>query len=426
MTVWLRTVPVARRRRTLLTAAIVGSLVLAACSGDADGTANSAGSVAISTSGPVNTGPTATDPATTSPATTEPEAATTVPEAAAPPRYDFSAVTPIVDAAIAEHGLEGAALVVVQRDDGIVHEQYWGEFGPDRVSLIASSSKMVVAGVLLGLADQGLIDLDAPVAEAVEWGSGNPSITPAQLVSNSSGLVGLGPNPAYPPYVCQFLPAGTMQDCAASIFTTAADDADVIPPDTEFRYGGAQWQVAGALAESVTGRSWAELIDDTYVEPCGVDSLGFNNHWTQFGVGFDYPAEFAGDPSTLAETDNPNMEGGAYVTPPDYARLLLMLLRDGRCDDTQVLSPAAVERMLADRIGEVYDGSDNGAGYGLGWFVDRSTGRRTDPGAYGSVPWLDVAAGHGAFLVIEGAGRVGNELARELFEPVAGAVSAAS
>jgi CubicO group peptidase (beta-lactamase class C family) len=340
-------------------------------------------------------------------------------------RYDFSAVTPIVDAAIAEHGLDGAALVVVQRDDGIVHEQYWGAFGPERPSLIASSSKMVAAGVLLRLADQGVIDLDAPVADAVEWGPGNPTITPAQLLSNSSGLVGLGPDPAYPPYVCQFLPIGTLQDCAASIFTTDADDGDVIAPDTEFRYGGGQWQVAGGVAEVVSGRSWADLIDDTYGVPCGVDSLGFGNHWTQFGQGFSfgYPAAFGDDPSTLADTDNPNIEGGAHVTPPDYARLLLMLLREGRCDDARVLSPTAVEQMLADRIGDVYGGSDNGRGYGLGWAVDRSTGRRLDPGAYGSVAWLDVDAAHGAFLVVEATNAVGNELAARLFDPVADAIT---
>jgi CubicO group peptidase (beta-lactamase class C family) len=426
------------RRRALLAAALAGSLALAACADDG-----------TDTTGPVPTAvaPTTTDSGTadsdttdsgsgdveTTPPVDAPSDTDTGPGAGAETAsnvsaagYDFSAVTPIVEAAIAEHGLNGAALVVVQRDDGIVHEQYWGEFGPDRISLIASSSKMVVAGVLLRLADQGLLDLDAPVADVVEWGSGNPTITPVQLVSNSSGLVGLGPNPGYSPYLCQFRPGGTLQDCAASIFTTTADDDAVIPPDTEFRYGGAQWQVAGALAEAASGRSWTELIEETYVEPCGVDSLGFNNHWTQFDFGFEYPLAFAGTPSTLDATDNPNMEGGAYVTAPDYARLLLMLLRDGRCGDTSVLTPAAVERMLADRIGEVYGGSGKGAGYGLGWFVDRTTGRRTDPGAYGSVPWLDVAASHGAYLVIEGAGRVGNELAGELFDPVAAAVAAAS
>jgi CubicO group peptidase (beta-lactamase class C family) len=163
--------------------------------------------------------------------------------------YDFSAVSPIVERFIDEHGLNGAGLIVVDRDDGIVDEEYWGEFGPDRVSLVASSSKMITAGVLLRLQDDGLLDIDAPVAEVVDWGAGNPTITPAQLLSNSSGLVGLLPDPAYTPYVCQFVASGTLQDCAAKIFSTPDDNALIVAPDTESRYGGAQWQVVGAVAE---------------------------------------------------------------------------------------------------------------------------------------------------------------------------------
>ena len=70
--------------------------------------------------------------------------------------------------------------------------------------------KTNTAGVLLRLQDDGLLDMDAPVADVADWGAGNPSITPAQLVSSSSGLVGLLPNPAYGPYLCQFLVAGTL------------------------------------------------------------------------------------------------------------------------------------------------------------------------------------------------------------------------
>ena len=105
-------------------------------------------------------------------------------------------ISPVVQQFVDERGLDGAGLVVVDEQDGIVHEEYWGEFSRDRISLIASSSKMIVAGVLMALDDQGLLDIDAPVADVVEWGAGNPTITPAQLLSNSSGLVGLLPNPA--------------------------------------------------------------------------------------------------------------------------------------------------------------------------------------------------------------------------------------
>jgi CubicO group peptidase (beta-lactamase class C family) len=326
---------------------------------------------------------------------------------------DFSAISPIVQSYVDENGLNGAGLVVVDRDDGVVYEDYWGEFDADRISLVASSSKMVTAGVLLRLQDDGLLDIDAPISEYVEWGSGNPDVTVAQLLSNSSGLIGLLPDPGYAPYVCQFLPAGTLQDCAASIFTGAGDDADVIAPDTEFRYGGAQWQVAGAVAEAVSGKPWAQLIDEIFVEPCGLEALGFNNHFTVFNSGFDYPVQFAGDPATLPATENPNMEGGMYVSTGDYAKLLLMHLRGGECDGNPVLSQAALDAMHADRIGEVYDGDalSPTTGYGMGWWVDRESGRVRDPGAYGSVPWLDLD------------NATGEALAALLYDPVEAAIT---
>jgi CubicO group peptidase (beta-lactamase class C family) len=179
--------------------------------------------------------------------------------------------------------------------------------------------------------------------------------------------------------------------------------------------------VAGALAEAVSGKSWAELIDETYVEPCGVASLGFNNHWTQFGpIAFTYPDEFDGDLSTLVPTDNPNMEGGGYSTASDYATVLLMQLREGRCGDTQVLSPASVQRLHSDRITGIYANSGPDIpGYALGWYVDRRPGGYlTDPGAFGSRPWLDLADGYGVYLVIEADGGTGSELQQRLAGPI--------
>ncbi|NND73804.1 MAG: beta-lactamase family protein [Ilumatobacter sp.] len=358
------------------------------------------------------------DPAPTTVPTTEPPTSEPAQE------YDFTAVAPVVEAFVDERGLNGAGLIIVDRDDGVVYEEQWGEFTPDRISLIASSSKMITAGVLLRLHDDGLLDIDAPIADVVEWGIANPDITAAQLLSNSSGLVGLGPEPGYAPYLCQFLAAGTLQACAETIFTTPDDDADLVASDTEFRYGGAQWQIAGAVAEAASGTSWDELIEEIYVEPCGLDALGYNNHFAQIPGGFEYPVDFAGDPATLIDTANPNMEGGAYASPSDYAKLLLMQLRGGTCGDSQVLSQDALDRMHGDRVGAVYGDAAPGTGYGMGWWVDRESGRLTDPGAYGSVPWLDLEEGYGAYLVIEANSVTGLELATQLYDIVETAVTA--
>lgn len=403
------------------------ALIAAACSGNStsDTTTASTGPAADASADTTSTSVALT---TTSavPTLPDPSSTTAAPTTDPGTGYDFEQVDSIAEAFVAERGLDGAGLVIVERDDGVIHEQYWGGFGPDRVSLIASSSKMLTAGVLLHLADQGLLDVDTPIAEYVDWAAGhNPQITVAQLVSSSSGLVGLLPDPTYGPYICQYLPIGHLEDCAERIFTTPDDDADIAPPDTEFRYGGAQWQVAGGVAEAVSGKSWVELIDEIYVQPCGVESLGYANHFGQFQSGFAYPPQFDGDPSVLTLTDNPNMEGGAYVIPGDYAALLLMHLRGGSCGDTQVLSEAALERMHTDEIGRTFDGSTQlGGGYGFGWWFDRETGRIDDPGAYGAFPWLDLDAGFGAYLVLENDSNTGAQLASQLFEPVEAAVLA--
>jgi len=357
--------------RTSAPLALAAVLLLAACGGGSDG------------SSPSDTTPTP------------------------PPEYDFSAVEQEIDDFIAETpGIEGAGAVIVHRDHGVIFQRGFGAFEESRIYLLASSSKMITAGVLMRLQDEGILDVNEPIIDAVPWGDANPTITPAQLVSNSSGLVGLGPNPTFGPYLCQYIYSGSLQDCGRQIFTTAGDDDMVIPPDTEFRYGGGQWQVAGAVAEIVSGKSWEQLIRETYVEPCGLETLGFNNHFVQLvseaGL-FSYPTAFASDPANLQPTANPNMEGGAYASIGDYGKLLLMHLRGGLCGENRVRAEEAVRQMHEDRIGAAYDGSTGGGwgGYGLGWWVDREGGNVVDPGAYGAFPWLDEERGYGAFLAME-------------------------
>jgi CubicO group peptidase (beta-lactamase class C family) len=106
---------------------------------------------------------------------------------------------------------------------------------------------------------------------------------------------------------------------------------------------------------------------------------------------------------------------------------LLMHLRGGLCGDEQVLSQDALDTMHADRIAAAYDGSAGGAGtgYGMGWWIDRASGRISDAGAYGTVPWLDLEDGYGAYLVVESTSGNGNALADQLYAIVDDAVNAA-
>ena len=343
---------------------------------------------------------------------------------------DFTETEQILDDIVRDEDLNGAGLVVVHPDHGIVHESYRGEIAPDRISLIASTGKVISSGVLLHLADEGLLDMDAPISEAVGWGASLPGVTPAQLLSNSSGLpdIALG----YVANLCTFNPLDDLSRCGRASATNRGDDWLQIAPDTEYRYGGPQWQVAGALAEEVSGKSWAELINEIYVEPCGLDTLEFTNFGQPHLLASAavsgvlelsaYPDGFNGDPSVLIPSDNPMIEGGGYTTPHDYAELLLMLLRGGSCGNTQVLSQGAIDQMTTDRIGPAYNGTtQSGVGYGLGWTVDGSL--RTDPGFFGAVSWLDLDDGYGAYFVIEDVALPGKGDRGELIDSVDRAMS---
>lgn len=326
---------------------------------------------------------------------------------------DFTAFDSTVTAAVAADGLAGATAVIVQKDSGIVHLAGYGTFSKDRAFLLASASKILSVGVLMRLADQHVVDIDAPVGTYVgsAWGSEKASLTIAQMLSNSSGMVGLIDNPLYLPYMCQYRHVGTLDACAQKIYQ-AADSDQIVPPDTKFRYGGGQWQLAGGIAEVVSGKSWAELIRETYIEPCGTTTLGYTNQFSNVTRG--YPTSFNGDAANAVPTDNPSIEGGGYITAADYGRILLMHLRGGMCGTNRVLSDSAVARMQQDRIGQVYHGATNKAalqGYGLGWWVDRAhPGVVADIGLYGATAWLDTNRGYGVMILMEGNSAMGGNL----------------
>src|SRR5689334_8933923 len=92
---------------------------------------------------------------------------------ASPPKLDFTEYDTAISAFLADHGIKGASGVVVHKDYGQMHVQGYGEYAADRLYLVASSSKVVSVGVLMRLADEGKLDIDAPIGQYLStWGAG--------------------------------------------------------------------------------------------------------------------------------------------------------------------------------------------------------------------------------------------------------------
>ena len=333
-------------------------------------------------------------------------------------KYNFRAVDDAVGDFMDDYPVvEGVTLAVARGGDGQIYEKGYGDFGRDRISMIASTGKVLSAGVILTLVDDGLLELDRPVAEYLDWGEYHSAVTMRQILSMMSGLPPLFSfGGACYPVPCECDPATSIQECGRTVFQ---DESESIAPGLEFRYS--RWQLAGTVAEVVSKASWAELLRQKLVAPCGLPNTGYRN-----GAFPEYPDAFDGDPAKLAETENPSLGGGAYTTVNDYSKVLLMHLREGLCGQERVLSPDMVQAMQEDLVPEgvaMPDWRPEAVNYGMGWWkYEDEPGLLIDSGAYGARALLHPDEEWGAIMIIETTSDDGHELLERLVPVIRAAV----
>ena len=332
-------------------------------------------------------------------------------------KYDFSEV----DSASADFverwtNVDGMTLAVVRKGEGQIYEAAYGAFERDRVSLIASTSKVLSVGIILTLVDDGLLELDRPVADYLGWGDYHPGVTVEQLLSMMAGIPELEDDEAKRAS-CSFDPATTSTACARVIFQ---DDDQSIPPGEEFRYTEPAYTLAGGVAQVLAGKSWEELVRERLVAPCGLQDTAYWN------TGFipAHPDVF--NPDEVAASTNPVIGGGASSTVNDYSKVLLMHLHDGVCGDTRVLSADLVRVMQQDLVPigvAMPSWRPEAINYGMGWWkYETQPGLLIDSGAFGARAVLHPEEGWGAILIIESGSFVGSFLVREIVPVIRSAV----
>jgi CubicO group peptidase (beta-lactamase class C family) len=283
----------------------------------------------------------------------------------------------------------GGLTFALCRSDEILFARAYGGQTLDTVLPIASSTKVPSAAAIMTLVDQGVLDLDEPVATylagRIDWPADKAAVTTRMLLNHTSGLAQhdcLGDQRAT-----------TLEACAEEIGRMPLQFA----PGTMFAYGGSSFQVAGYVAEVLSGQSWAEFFAERVAEPLGL---------TRF---------------TYTATENPRIAGGAQSDVGDYVRILQVFLGGGTRLGRQVLSAQSVARMLQDQKGGLPVVNSPGGtalpGYSFGWWISDpilhpgSPGPElSDQGAFGCTPWVDLGAGYGAIVLIQDRTSTGTEI----------------
>lgn len=228
-----------------------------------------------------------------------------------------------------------SACVVVTRDGRLVHEAYWNGAGPTTEQPAYSATKSYTS-VLVGIAaDKGLLSLDDSAAKYIPEWKDTPAakVTIRSLLANTSGRH-WDLQTDYRGMVAQ------AQDKTAFSIDLKQDAA----PGKIWAYNNSAIQTLSAILRAATGMEPAQYAKQVLFRP-----LRMSN--TQWG------SDASGHTTTFT---------GVSASCRDMARLGLLMMRDGRWNEKQVVSSDFVKAAVGQAS------SPLNAAYGLLWWVNRT------------------------------------------------------
>ncbi|WUH99814.1 beta-lactamase family protein [Spirillospora sp. NBC_00431] len=333
-----------------------------------------------------------------------------------------------LDALRVTHNVPGASLAVLA--DGAVHELASGvlhlgtgvRVTPDSVFQSGSVAKVYTATLVMRLVDEGLLDLDATVADVLpEFATPDPAATRAitvrRLLSHTGGVTN---DFTYD--------SGRGDDCLARYVEAARDVPLDCAPGTAFSYGSLGYVVLGRVIETLTGRTWDRALKDLLFDPLGLErSMTLPEEALRHRVAMSHL-----DGAPAPRWDLMPRSAGPYarvlVSSGDMVRFARMHLDGGVAPDgTPVLSGGAVAAMQGPET-DVPDkwtvGSD---AWGLGWTLydwDGVKGCGHDGAAIGQYSFLRVVPGAGVAVALMTNGGAARPLCADLFRELLGEFAA--
>lgn len=309
--------------------------------------------------------------------------------------YDFAPLTAFIEKGLREQGVPGAGMMIIDRSGQVLYQQNFGNWTDDRVVPIASASKWWAAATIMALVDKGLVNLDDRVAKYLPEfrDKGRKSdITVRQTLAFTTGYVHHD--------AIQDDPTIKQADVVRFI----ADMELKREPGTAFIYGGLQMEIAGRIAEVVTGKPYQQIFEEQILQPLGAGATRIGNMVDRRPKNMDFRSE------------NPLVPGGVVTNMDDYRKFILMLLNKGVYNGVRILSEDAIHEMTRDQTNGVpivrTAQEDNSYRYSLGaWHrvVDEASNEEivSSGGALGTSPWINLKHGYGVvFITMARAGQL--------------------
>lgn len=238
---------------------------------------------------------------------------------------------------------------------------------------MASCSKWYSAALVMTFVDEGKLKLTDTVGKYLPVLSqhGKGSITISQCLSHLTGIQA----PELKENIKDVVNANSMDEVIATIAKMPMEGE----PGKTFHYSNTGLQIACAVIEKISGKSFEALFGERIAAPLSMKNTDFGKKKVAL------PA------------------GGALSTPEDYLNFLVMIMNKGVYNGKRILSENSIAQMQINRITAgvkiAYSPAEaNGLGYGYGeWTMGHNT--VSSPGLFGSFPWVNNDKKYCGFLM---------------------------
>ena len=320
-------------------------------------------------------------------------------------------------------GVGGAPDELLETAYGVLHVRTQAPATVDSVFQIGSITKVWTATVAMMLVDEGLLELDAPIAEVLpELRLADPDVTKQvtlrHLLTHTSGIDG-----------DVFTDTGRGDDCLEKYVDVLGDAGQNHPLGATWSYCNSGYSLLGRVIEEVTGQTWDQAMRERLFAPLGLEhTVTLPEEALMFAAAMGHD-EHDGQLVPAAAWQLPRSVGPAGLVTSTVADVLAfarMHLTGGlAADGARLLSEQSAAAMAAHQA-DLPDKLVLGDSWGLGWIRFGWDGERLighDGNTLGQAAFLRVLPQAGlAVTLLTNGGHTRDlyeELFRELFAELA-------
>ena len=237
---------------------------------------------------------------------------------------------------------------------------------------IASNTKCFTAAMLCVLAEQGKVDLDAPVRDVIPWFRMHDPIA-TELVSCRDLLAHRTGLPAHDMMWYGELPLSLEEVTRRLRYLPTSKQ-----PRQRWQYNNMCYMVAGYVTEVLTGQTWTDAVQSVLLDPLGMTDVRFSVRDLSADE-FSLPYREVGGEMALQVLPSRALQappGGIVAHVDDLARWVLARLGNPT-GDVRVLSDSVLRELHAPTMIEpkpLTSPERQSCGYALGCSVDSYRG----------------------------------------------------